>query len=104
MNEKLNDKTFPRERRSHARLATRLVAAMVEDPDHGVLVFTADRISRHGAYLQRVDKTTPLPTIGSVIKVTLRWPVETNTPTRCVEAKVIRVTSGGVGVKYEVEE
>lgn len=98
------DATYLRERRGKPRLATRLVAAMVEDPKHGTLVFTADRISGKGAYLQRVDKNTPLPGIGSLIKVTLRWPVETNTPTVCVAARVVRQTSNGVGVQYETTE
>jgi hypothetical protein len=91
------------ERRSDPRLATRLISAIVEDPEHGALVFTADAFSRTGAFLRRLDKLTPLPKVGDIIKLVLRWPVETRMHPVHVDAKVVRLTEYGVGVQFEIK-
>lgn len=91
------------ERRTDPRLATRLISAIIEDPAHGALVFTADAFSRTGAFLRRLDKSTPLPQVGDIIKLVLRWPVETRVQPVRVEAKVVRLTEHGVGVQFEIK-
>lgn len=91
------------ERRSDPRLATRLISAMVEDPVHGALVFTADAFSRTGAFLRRLDKSTPLPAVGDIIKLVLRWPIETKMQPVRVDAKVVRKAENGVGVQFEIK-
>lgn len=82
-------------------MSTRL-AAVIEDPQHGSLIFTASGFSRTGAFLQRVDAGTPLPQIGDTIKLVFHWPLETKIPPVRVEAKVIRQSDDGVGVEFSI--
>lgn len=89
------------ERRVDERLTTRLDAT-VEDATRGPLVFTTSGFSRSGAFLRRRDAATPLPDIGSVIKIVFSWPLETNMPPVRVEATVVRQTDDGVGVRFEI--
>jgi hypothetical protein len=89
------------ERRSERRYATRL-EAVVDDPELGKLIFTASGFSSAGAFLKRHDRSTPLPMIGSVVKLTFNWPIETNIPPVRVEAKVVRQTDDGVGVQFDI--
>lgn len=91
------------ERRSDPRLATRLISAIIEDPQHGSLVYTADAFSRTGAFLRRLDKSTPLPAVGDIVKLVLRWPIETKMQPVRVDAKVVRSTDYGVGVQFEIK-
>lgn len=90
------------ERRLDPRIGTRL-AAIIEDAQHGSLIFTASGFSRTGAFLQRLDKDTPLPAINSVVQLVFHWPLETKMPPVRVEAKVMRHTSEGVGVQFEIK-
>ena len=91
----------PSDRRLDPRISTR-IDAVVDDPDHGSLVFTASGFSRTGAFLKRRDDTTPLPVVGSVIHLVFRWPLETKIPPVHVDAKVIRQTEDGVGVQFDI--
>lgn len=91
------------ERRADPRLATRLISAIIEDPRHGALVYTADAFSRTGAFLRRLDKSTPLPGIGDIVKLVLRWPIETKMQPVRVDAKVVRLNEHGVGVQFEIK-
>jgi len=91
----------PSDRRLDQRLTTRL-EAVVEDAAHGSLVFTTSGFSRTGAFLRRRDNGTLLPPIGSVIQITFRWPLETHMPPVKVEAKVVRQTGDGIGVRFEL--
>lgn len=90
------------DRRLDPRISTRL-AAVVEDDEHGSLIFTASGFSRTGAFLQRLDKDTPLPVIGSTIQLVFHWPLETKMPPVRVEAKVVRQSDDGVGVQFEIK-
>ncbi len=90
------------DRRADPRLTTRL-EALVEDPQHGLLIFTASGFSRTGAFLQRRDATTPLPAVGNTVQLMFRWPLETKIPPVRVEAKVMRHTEDGVGVLFEIK-
>jgi hypothetical protein len=89
------------ERRMDERLTTRLDAA-VEDAVHGTLVFTTSGFSRSGAFLRRRDAATPLPVVGSVIKIVFSWPLETQMPPVRVEATVVRQAEDGVGVRFKI--
>jgi len=89
------------ERRLDPRHGTHLVAE-VEDPRLGTLVFTATGFSRTGAFLQRTSHDDPLPGIGSIVQLTLHWPLETHIPAVRVEAEVIRQVEDGVGVRFEI--
>jgi len=89
------------ERRAEPRYPARL-EAVVQDAQHGQLVFMASGFSRNGAFLRRRDSGTPLPMIGNVIKISFNWPIETNIPPVTVEAKVVRQTNEGVGVQFEI--
>lgn len=91
----------PAERRLDQRLTTRL-EAIVEDDAHGTLVFTTSGFSRSGAFLKRRDEQTVLPPVGSMVKITFRWPLETHMPPVQVEAKVVRHGEDGVGVRFEI--
>lgn len=90
------------DRRIDPRMGTRL-QAIVQDAKYGALAFTASGFSRTGAFLQRRDDTTPLPAIGSVIQLSIHWPLETKLKPVRVEAKVIRQTEDGVGVQFEIK-
>lgn len=89
------------ERRTEQRLTTRL-EAVVEDSAHGPLHFTTSGFSRSGAFLRRRDDATPLPSVGSVIRITFRWPLETQMPPVRVEATVVRLADDGVGVRFQI--
>lgn len=89
------------DRRSDPRFPTQL-EAVVEDAIHGTLRFTATRFSQTGAFLQRLDEKTPLPSMGSVIKLALHWPLENNAPPVQVDATVVRQEHTGVGVRFEI--
>jgi len=89
------------DRRLDQRLTTRL-EAIVEDSVLGTLVFVTSGFSRSGAFLRRRDENTSLPEIGSAIRITFRWPLETHMPPVQVEAKVVRQTEDGVGVRFEI--
>ena len=91
----------PADRRLDQRLTTRL-EAVVQDGVHGTLVFTTSGFSRSGAFLRRRDDKTALPSVGAVIHITFRWPLETNMPPVQVEAKVVRHADDGVGVRFEI--
>lgn len=91
------------ERRGEPRLTTRLVSAIIEDPQRGALVFTANGFSRTGAFLQRLDKSTPLPGVGDIIKLVFHWPIETKMAPVRVDAKVVRQADNGVGVQFEIK-
>jgi hypothetical protein len=89
------------DRRAEPRYPARL-EAVVDDEQNGKLFFTASGFSRTGAFLRRRDSGTPLPMIGSVVKLSFNWPIETHIPPVCVEAKVVRHTNEGVGVQFEI--
>src|SRR5437899_12732356 len=90
----------PSERRTDARHSAR-IDAVLDDPSHASLGFTASGFSRTGAFLKRRDNTTPLPAVGTAIHLVFRWPMETKIPPVHVEAKVIRQTEDGVGVQFD---
>ena len=94
-------KAKPADRRLDQRLTTRL-EAIVDDGANGTLVFTTSGFSRSGAFLRRRDELTALPPIGSVIRITFRWPLDTQMPPVKIEAKVVRHASDGVGVRFEI--
>lgn len=89
------------ERRIEPRYPARL-EAVVEDTEHGKLTFTASGFSRAGAFLRRRDNDTPLPSIGSIVKLSFIWPLETQIPPVRVEATIVRHTEDGVGVQFEI--
>ena len=89
------------DRRTDPRLMTRL-EAIIEDAEHGSLVFLASGFSRTGAFLQRRDRSAPLPTIGSTVHIVFHWPLETQMAPVRVEARVVRQTEEGVGVQFEI--
>jgi hypothetical protein len=89
------------DRRLDPRISTR-IDAVVDDAQHGSLVFTASGFSRTGAFLRRREPGTPLPVVGSVIQLVFNWPLETKIPPVRVEAKVIRQTEDGVGVLFDI--
>ncbi|HKQ29961.1 MAG TPA: PilZ domain-containing protein [Burkholderiales bacterium] len=89
------------DRRAEPRYPARL-EAIVDDTQHGRLVFTASGFSRTGAFLRRRDSGTPLPRIGGTIKLSFNWPIETHIPPVLVEAKVVRHTNDGIGVQFEI--
>jgi hypothetical protein len=91
----------PIDRRLDPRITTR-IDAIVDDAEHGSLVFTASGFSRTGAFLRRREHDTPLPLVGSVIRLVFHWPLETKIPPVRVEAKVIRRTDDGVGVLFDI--
>jgi hypothetical protein len=64
--------------------------------------FTATRFSQTGAFLQRRDEKSPLPSVGSVIKLALHWPLENNAPPVLVDATVVRQEHNGVGVRFDI--
>lgn len=90
------------DRRLDPRESTRL-DAVIEDAQHGLLVFTASGFSRTGAFLQRRDPATPLPLVGATIRLMFRWPLETQIPPVQVDARVIRQTEDGVGVQFNIQ-
>jgi len=67
----------------------------------GELKYQAIDISRGGAFLRRLDERTPLPEHGAIVKLMLRWPVDTPTPPVAVKAVVVRCTTEGVGVSFQ---
>lgn len=89
------------DRRLDPRLATRLTA-IIEHSQHGSLAFTASGFSRTGAFLQRLDNSTPLPTVGETVKLVFNWPLETKIPPVRVEAKVMRLADDGIGVQFDI--
>lgn len=89
------------DRRLDTRITTR-IDAVVDDPVHGSLIFTASGFSRTGAFLQRREANTPLPAIGNTIRLVFQWPLETKIPPVRVEARVIRQTENGVGVQFDI--
>jgi hypothetical protein len=89
------------ERRQEPRYPARL-EAVVEDGQHGTLTFTASGFSRTGAFLRRRDNDTPLPAIGSAVKLSFIWPLETQIPPVRVQATIVRHTEDGVGVQFEI--
>lgn len=89
------------DRRLDQRLTTRL-EAVVDDAVHGPLLFVTSGFSRSGAFLRRRDTTTPLPVVGSLIKILFRWPLDTQMPPVQVEATVVRQADDGVGVRFEI--
>ena len=89
------------DRRSDPRFPTQL-EAVVHDASLGTLNFVATRFSQTGAFLQRRDDKTPLPAIGSVVKLALHWPLENNAPPVQVDATVVRQEATGVGVRFEI--
>jgi len=97
-----DDQSTKAERRLDPRHGTRLVAE-VEDPRLGALAFTATGFSRTGAFLQRIGREVPLPAVGSIVQLTLHWPIETHIPPVRVEAEVIRQAEDGVGVRFEIK-
>jgi len=88
------------ERRSSMRFSVS-VEVDLHDECHGELKYQAIDISRGGAFLRRMDNHTPLPKHGSVVKLLLRWPVDTPTPPVAVKAVVVRCTTEGVGVSFQ---
>lgn len=89
------------DRRSNPRLATR-IQAVIEDTEHGSLVFTASGFSRTGAFLKPRDYHAQLPRSGSVVQLVFHWPLETHIPPVRVEATVIHQNEQGLGVKFEI--
>jgi hypothetical protein len=91
------------DRRLDPRYNTR-VEATIEDSKYESIVFTTSGFSRTGAFLQpRQNTTAPLPMVGTIIKLIFHWPLETHMPPIRVEAKVIRQTSDGIGVRFELQ-
>lgn len=88
------------ERRTSMRFSVS-VDVDLHDECHGELKFQAIDISRGGAFLRRLDNHTPLPKHGTVVKLMLRWPVDTPTPPVAVQAIVVRCTTEGVGVSFQ---
>lgn len=89
------------ERRADPRLATQL-RAVIDSAEHGTLTFTAKGFNRSGAFLERRDRDTALPAVGSVVRVVFHWPLETHMAPVRVEATVIHHAPDGMGIKFEI--
>jgi hypothetical protein len=76
--------------------------ATIEDAEYASSSFVTNGFSHRGAFLLRPDRRTPLPAVGSRIKLLLHWAVEPDRPPVRVAAKVIRQTTDGVGVRFEI--
>jgi hypothetical protein len=98
-----NDDTNSADRRADPRYDTR-VEATIDDSRYESTIFTTSGFSRSGAFLQRSDNTgVALPPVGSIIKLILHWPLQTQMPPVRVEAKVIRQTPDGIGVRFDLK-
>lgn len=78
------------------------VLLTVELSDHalGTLTFRARDLGKSGVFLERTDRSTPLPAVGSKVHLTIKWPLETDVPPVKVEANIIRQEDDGVGARF----
>ncbi len=97
-----DDTSSGAECRADPRYDTR-VEATIEDSRYESTVFTTSGFSRSGAFLQRTNTGAALPPVGSIIKLVLHWPLQTQMPPVRIEAKVIRQTPDGIGVRFDLK-
>ncbi|MDH5648779.1 MAG: PilZ domain-containing protein [Gammaproteobacteria bacterium] len=70
-------------------------------PDGNTVTMRARDLSRTGTFLEKMEASDPMPTAGSKIHLTIKWPIETAAPAVQVTADVMRETEEGVGVQFE---
>jgi hypothetical protein len=89
------------ERRTEARI-TAILEALIDDEHYSGRVFAVSAFSGTGAFLKCPDGETLMPPIGSVFPVQFNWPRQTKIAPVFVEATVVRHTSTGFGVKFDI--
>jgi len=95
----INQAVTLRDKRNSLRVSVSIVVD-VQDSGSIQATFSATNISRTGAFLKKIHPSIPLPAVNSVLKLQLRWPVDTPIPPVEINAEVMRVELDGVGVKF----
>lgn len=88
-----------RERRIHERHYIAMEASL-EMPDGRSHTVQLQDVSFSGASLKKIDPSTPLPPLGTVVRITLRYQSEHGAETETVRACVIRLRPDGLAVRF----
>jgi hypothetical protein len=89
------------ERRTEPRISA-ILEALIDDEHYSGRVFPVSAFSGTGAFLRCPDSDTPMPAIGSVLPVQFNWPRQSKIAPVFVEVTVVRHTSDGFGVKFDI--
>lgn len=90
------------EKREMLRNAVNMKVSLT-DADGITRDYTARNFSTDGAFLERKEESTPLPTIGSKVKLVISWPLETHLDPVDITAEVAHTKEDGVGVSFHID-
>ena len=88
-----------REQRTHWRHSIS-IEAMVETSDGRRLPMRVCDISYGGAFLKKADPSTPLPSLGTEVRITIRYQTEHGTEAETVAGRVVRLRPDGLAVLF----
>lgn len=91
-----------KEKREMLRNSVTMIVEMT-DNDQITKKYTARNFSTDGAFLEKTEKSTSLPEVGSKVQLRISWPLETHLNPVEISAEVIHAVDDGVGVSFHIE-
>lgn len=88
-----------RERRAWERHSIPIMATL-DTFDGRSLTLRMSNVSFGGAFLKKTDPATPLPSIGTEVRVTIRSQSECGVEAETMAARVVRTRPDGIGVAF----